>query len=120
MVLAIKLIALGPRCLKTIGFRSSVPHDLNGLKDCRATLTFSVVKSDLSMSLFNKHVTLHVWQTVDDVCLSWLWKNFSKRTLADAIGSSKNSMVDEPFKSPRKLDSELFNDLTSLEILEVE
>ena len=72
MAFAMKLIVLGPRLLKTIGFRSSVPHDLNGLKDCRATLTFSGVKTDLSMSLFHKHVALPVWQNyVDDFFRGW-------------------------------------------------
>ena len=101
-------------------FRLSVSHDLNRLKDCRATLTFSGVKTDLSMPLSHKQVTLPVWQKVDDVFLSWFGKNFSRRSLADAIGSLKNVLVTGSFKSPRKLDSELFNDLTSLEILEVE
>merc|ERR1712082_154274 len=110
MDLVMKWMALGPMCLKTIGFKSSVPHDLYGLKDCRALFTFSGVKVHLSR--LQSHLQGTFWLSASRSVISWFGKNFSSKTSADAWGSSRNSPIFGSLSRPKKLDSVLFKDLT--------
>ena len=113
-----KWMALGPICLKTIGFKSSVPHDLYGLNYCRAHFTFSGVK--VLLSRLQSHRQGTNWLSAAGSAISWFGKNLSSNTLADAWGLSRNSPVFGSLSRPKKLDSVLFKDLTNLDILEAE